>query len=104
MPLPLPTYAKIKDRYCVGYFGDRDDVIVKLVKARPFIEKELPGIKVYICCNDEKQPLLEGEANCFLRSDLENKKNEIAYFRELEIDAADPVGSLLEESNIPFSP
>jgi len=103
MTLPLPLYAKIKDRYCVAYFGNRDEVIQKLIKARPSIEKELPGIHVYICCNNEKSDLLKDVPNSFLRSELEIKRNEVVYFRELE-DTADPVAELLEESSIPFLP
>ena len=97
--IPLPLYAKIKDRYCIGYFGQTTETLLDLKKARPFIEKELPGIKVYICCNDEKASVLDGEDCIILRSELETRLKEVAYFREL---IEETVIDLLEESKIPY--
>ena len=97
--IPLPLYAKIKDRYCIGYFGQSHDILSDLKKARSIIEKELPGIQVYICCNDEKAGMLSGEDRVILKSQLPEKIKELAYFREL-ID--ETVIDLLEESKIPY--
>lgn len=99
--IPLPLYAKIKDRYCIGYFGKSEDTLLDLKKARPVIEKELPGIQVYICCDDEKADLLSGEDRVFLKSELQDKIKEIAYFREM---LEETVIDLLEESKIPYPP
>jgi hypothetical protein len=99
--IPLPKYVKIKDNYCVGYFGKEDEVILALKKARPFIEQELPGIKVYICCLDEKKHLLEGEDNFFGQDELRHRLADMAYFRNLPDGG---VKELLEESSIPFLP
>lgn len=97
--MPLPLYAKIKDRYCIGYFGQSEKTLADLKKARPLIEKELPGIQIYICCEDEMASLLSGEERIILRSQLQEKVKEIAYFRELTIS----VTALLEESSIPYN-
>ena len=97
--IPLPLYAKIKDRYCIGYFGDSDNVIRQLKKARPLIEKELPGIQVYICCNDEKVNILKNEDRVVPRSTLEVVAKEVAYFREM---VNETVTDLLDESRIPY--
>lgn len=99
--IPLPLYAKIKDRYCIGYFGQSENILLDLKKARPIIEKELPGIQVYICCEDEKADVLVGEDRVILRSTLPEKIKEIAYFREL---TEEKVTDLLEESKIPYEP
>lgn len=96
--IPLPTYAKIKDRYCVGYFGDSEDVLTDLLKARPVVERELPGISLYICCADEKAHMFKDKV--IPKSKLPEMIKEIAYFRELN---GMSVAELLEESEIPFN-
>lgn len=98
--MPLPIYAKIKNRYCIGCFGQSGKILTDLKKARPLIEKELPGIEVYICCDDEKADFLNGEERVILRSQLTEKIKEIACFRELTMT----VPALLDESKIPYDP
>lgn len=97
----MPLYANIKDRYCIGYFGDSQDILSDLKKARPIIEQELPGIQIYICCKDEKANIFNGEDRVILKSQLPDKIKEIAYFRELD---GETVIDLLEESQIPYNP
>lgn len=79
--IPLPKYAQIANRYCIAYFGDNDGAILDLVKARPKIEQRFPDLELFICCNDEKQELIKGQPNIFLRSEL--KLNDVACFREI---------------------
>ena len=99
--IPLPLYAKIKDCYCISYLGNLDNVLLDLKKARPIIEKELPGIQIYICCNDDKIDLFKNEKNIILKSEIENRINELAYYRELKNEK---VTDILEESKIPYNP
>ena len=96
--IPLPLYAKIKDNYCIGYFGESQEIIDDLIKARPIIEKELPGLRLYICCADEKELK---EERMFAKSELASKIKEFAYFREIVDETA---MDLLKESDIPFDP
>jgi len=98
--IPFPLYAKIKDHYCIGYYGDSEETILQLKRARPIIETELPGIKIYISCNDEKIHLLNNEERIIPRSQLETVIKEIAYFREITTES---VIDLLEESNITYN-
>lgn len=101
--IPLPEYAKIKDNYCVAYMGHSKEYLVQLKLARPFIESELPGTKVYICCRDEYMYLLSGQERILPRSELQERRSGFAYVRELLCDmASNPVEQLLNESDIPY--
>lgn len=103
MPIPLPKYAKIKDNYCIGYFGTDPNVVQQLKRARPFIEKELPGLKLFISCPDEMVPLL-GEDRVVPGSQLAAQVDEcrFAYYRELSREESQVVRAFLTESKIPF--
>jgi hypothetical protein len=101
MPTPLPKYVQICNNYCIGYFGDDDNIILDLKRVRPTIESSLPGMVIFLCCNDSKMELLSGEINVFPRSELYNKLKEVAYVRELTPDADyNVVEELLKESGI----
>lgn len=101
--IPLPEYAKIKDNYCVAYLGHSKEYIVQLKLARPFIERELQGTKVFICCRDEYMYLLDGQERTLPRGELQQRRSGFAYVRELLCDMrSNPVEQLLQESDIPY--
>lgn len=101
--IPLPEYAKIKDNYCVAYFGHSKDYIIQMRLVRPLIERELPGTKVFICCRDEFMYLLGGQERVLPRSELQSSRSKFAYVRELLCDMqSNPVDQLLAESEIPY--
>ena len=100
--VPLPLYNKIKNRYCIGYFGNSPEILLDLKVARPIIEKALPGIEIYISCADEKADLLLKETEIILRSELTEKIKEIACFRELTEN--ETIIDLMDESNIAYDP
>jgi len=102
MAIPLTHYVRIKNNYCVGYFGSDKNVILKLIKSRPIIEKELPGVRIYIACNEEMSEILAGEVRVVYGPEVYDLRDKVAHFRELELD--ETVEDLLNESNIPFSP
>jgi len=102
MAIPLTHYVKIKNNYCIGYFGSDKNVISKLIKYRPVIEKELPGIRIYIACNGEMSEILAGEVRVVYDLEVYDLRDKVAHFRELEPD--ETVEDLLNESNIPFDP
>ena len=86
MIIALPHYSKIKNNYCVGYFGQKDEVLLKLLAARPNLENQFPGLQLYICCLDEKAALV-GEDKVILKSQLDSGLKQVAYFREISDDA-----------------
>ena len=98
MTLPLNQYAKFKDRYCISYSGPSKEYLHLLSYLRPAIEAELPGIQIYLCGRKECLPDTE---RVFEISEIEQKRNELAYIRDLKCDLIHhPVEALLKESNL----
>ena len=101
MSTPFPKYAIVKNNYCICYFGNCNEYLIQLKYLRSIIEKELPGIKIYIGFKDGLHGLLEGESNIVPNDVLKIKKKKYAYIRELKCNMVDhPVWELLKESNI----
>ena len=99
MATPFEKYAKVKDRYCIAYFGPYEKFIQELVSIRPFIEKELEGIEIYISCNPGFMYLVENEPRIVPRDKL--NRHDFGCIREIKYDLQEsPVKRLLEESNL----
>lgn len=99
MSIPLTQYAKIKNKYCISYYGNSNEYLVQLKFVRPHIERVYPGIQLYLACKDETFYLLEDEPRTLKRS--EYCKDNFAYTRELNCDMhSHPVEQILKESNI----
>jgi hypothetical protein len=101
MALPFPQYSKVKHRYCIAYFGPCADYIVQLLYVRPAIEKELPGIEIYLCCRDDFKRITGDSQKIIFTSEWGTRKREVAYLRELRCNMRQhPVLELIEESNL----
>jgi len=101
MSVALPHYAKIKDRYCVGYFGRSNEYLVQLLLLRPNIERELPGVQVYIACMEEVFHLLQGHPRVLTYRELKDNENNFACIRNLTCNLQDhPIETLMSESAI----
>lgn len=87
------------------YLGDSLEYVVSLKLLRPQIEAQLPGIKVWISCQDEYLYLLEDELNIVSYTELEKCKSNFAYIREIRNDCTKhSILKLMEESNLKISP
>lgn len=105
MPIPLPEYIKVKDNYCLAYFGNSKEYLVQLRLLRPFMEKQFPGVKVFLCCKDCYFYLLKNEERILTQTELQSKKNEFAYVRELTCNMqSHPIEEFMNESSINFDP
>ena len=103
MTLPLPDYDKIKDNYCISYFGNNKEHLIQLKLLRPIMEKTFPGVKVYLSCRNEHLYLLEGEERIISKTELSDKKHLFGYVRELLCDMeSHPVEEFMKESDIPY--
>jgi len=105
--LSLIEYKKIKDKYCIAYFGYCREYWIILKYLRPCIEKYLPGVELYLCCRDDLLYLLEGESNVLTAEDVPTRKlrkRQFAFFNELTSGLFHPIQNLMEESNIPYPP
>jgi len=105
MPLPLPQYAKVKDNYCIAYFGNNKEHLVQLKLLRPYMEAAFPGVKVYLACREDSVYLLKDEERIITRDKLKESKHLFGCVRELLCDMqSNPVEEFMNESEIPFGP
>jgi len=89
----------VKDKYCIFYFGLFDEFILQLIYLRPAIEKEFPGLELYIACKDEFYSQVQHHKNIVSYKDY-NKTN-FGCSKELLFDNVEhPILSLLEDSAI----
>jgi hypothetical protein len=104
MGLPLPLYAKIKDRYCLLYLGFSWEYVVQLSCFLPLIEESLPGLDLHICCRDEVFHHFNNP-KIFPHAEFAEKKEDFAHVRELKCNMdSHPVEDLLKESKVPCKP
>lgn len=99
MAIPFPSYSKIRNRYCIVYYGPCADYILQLLYLRPAIEKELPGLEIYICFKEKFAHL--AKERVIFSEELNHRKREFAYIRELKCDLQQhPVWQMIQESNL----
>lgn len=101
MPISVLHYSVIKDRYCICYLGNCNEYAVQLIYLRPHIERQLPGIQIYLCFKQELSYLTTGYDRILFNKEIEEKKKEFAHIRILKCNMIDhPVMKLFTESNL----
>lgn len=104
MSISLPHYATIKNRYCICYLGSCNEYILQLLYLRSAIEKELPGIELWIAHKNEVSYLVKDYNKTISITKLQNNKRNFAYIRNLKCNMRDhPIMELIEESEILLS-
>ena len=99
--IELNHYARIKDNYCICYFGSSDEYLVQLKMLRPAIERQLPGLKLYIGCKDDRAFLLGDCERTMKISEVKARRVEFAHMKELKFDGqTHPVEQLLVEAGV----
>jgi len=99
--LALEQYAKIKNRYCLGYFGHCNEYLVQLRLIKPLLERKFNGLHLYLSCKDECVEYLQGCDNVVPMSSLRHKKIEFAHVKEVRCNGKiHPISLLLQECNI----
>lgn len=75
--------------------------MVQILCLRPHIEQELPGLELHVCCRNELMYLSEWYDKIFPKSELQYKKSEFAYIKQLTCNMFDhPVEQFLMESGM----
>ena len=97
--IPLAKYSLIKNNYCIGYYGGSNELVTQLVWLRPLIEKKYPKVKIYLSFNDDVKYLVEDQDRIIFKSELKNKKKELACFNEIE-NKKHPILNLMETNGI----
>jgi hypothetical protein len=90
MSIAFTYYAKIRNNYCISYYGLVPEYVVLLRYLRPYIKKVYPHLRIFISCRDEIMYLLEEESDIIGFSEIHNKKNDFAYIRELTTSIEPP--------------
>lgn len=94
-------YAKIKDNYCICYFGPSDEYVFQLKLLKPVFEREFPGIKIFIGCRDDKTNILDGCNDILKVSDLKMRRFEFCHLHEIRYNQkTHPIEDFLVESSI----
>jgi hypothetical protein len=97
--IPFPEYARIKNNYCLAYFGYSNEYLVQMRQIRPLLERRFPGLSIHLCGKDDFVHLL-GRDRVVKLSEIKIRKKDFAHICELSYAARHPVEQLLEDSGI----
>ncbi len=101
--MPFSRYARVKNNYCISYFGSANDYIVQLIKIRPRIQEAFPDVRIYIGCKDSLVDIIGKEEDILWLSTIKFGKLNFAHIYELKCNTREhPVEMFLEESNINY--
>lgn len=98
--IKLEQYTKVKNNYCLCYFGHSDEYLVQLRLLKPVIERRFPGLNLYFGCKDGKEHLLSGCDPILKVSEIKIKRHHFAHIRELRFSSTHPIEDLLVESEV----
>lgn len=98
--IKLEQYARVKNNYCLCYFGHSDEYLVQLRLLKPTLEKHFPGLNLCFGCKDDKTHLLRGCEPILKVSEIKVKRHNFAHIREIRMKDNHPIEDLLVESGI----
>ena len=98
--IKFSQYAKVKNNYCLCYFGHSDEYLVQLRLLKPFLERKFPGLNLCFGCKDDKSHLLHGCEPILKVSEIKVHRHQFAHIRELKFSSTHPVEDLLVESGV----
>lgn len=84
--IPFCHYILSRDRYCVSYAGACNEYLIQLRLARPHIERQLPGVRLYIGYRDGAEYLLGGEPRTLPASQVRDRRVEFGHVLDLRCD------------------
>jgi hypothetical protein len=100
MGIELTKYIKVKDHYCLIYFGSSTEYLVQLRLLRPILENKFPGMNIHVCCKDEHIGVL-GDEKSLKMSGLKNAKMTFAHVYEfITGNQVHPIEELLDDCGI----
>lgn len=99
--ISLAKYSKIKDNYCICYFGNCHEYLVQINLLQSAIVRRFPELHIYISCRDEYVNLLQG-SNIIPISLLKSQKENFAYVKEIRFDNSEhhPVEKFMKDSDV----
>jgi hypothetical protein len=97
MSIPFEMYCKIKNKYCLAYFGRDETTLRKLIEIRPLIELKFPELQIFISCTDTLYGLLENKENIIAESYL--RPFDYGHIRILQLTDK-PLETLIKECDL----
>lgn len=99
--VPFEHYVKIKDNYCICYFGYCDEYLLLLELLLPKIEEKLSGLNLFIGCKDNNINLFNNREKVLPISVLKTRKSEFAHIKELQFNGINhPIEELVNEIDV----
>ena len=104
MVIPYRKYCDIKDRVCISYSGYCSEYVLLMKLIRPYLQKALPGLSIWLSCNDDLFYLLDGANNIVTGSKLTRRHEFFGFVKEVSnrMQRPHPIEQLLSESNVPI--
>jgi hypothetical protein len=97
----LAKYARIKNHYCLAYFGPCEEYLFQLHLLKPIIENHFPGLKITFACRDEFVGIFSAEDIAIKVTEIKSKREDFAHVRELSFNGrTHPVEDLMQECEI----
>jgi hypothetical protein len=97
----LAKYSKIKDHYCLAYFGPNEEYLFQMRLFKPLIEKKFPGLKISFACRDEFFQVFSSEDSVVKVTELKSKRDDFAHVREISFNGkTHPIEDLLSDCGI----
>lgn len=94
-------YSRIKNNYCLAYFGYSDEYLVQLRLLKPVFEQHFPGLTICLGCKDDKTHLLRDSGHLLTISKIKVERRSYAYIREVRFNGrTHPIEDLLVEAQI----
>ncbi len=84
--IDLEHYARIKNNYCIGYFGNSDEHLIQLKLLRPCMERKFIGLNIFLGCKDVSYGYLQDCDKVIKLSEIRKRKREFAHIKELRFD------------------
>lgn len=94
-------YSKIKDNYCICYFGHADEYLIQLRLLKDVMKRDFKGLNIYFGCKDEKVHLLNDCGNVLKVTQIKARKSEFAHIKEIKSNGiSHPIEDLLLGSGV----
>lgn len=95
--IPYNDYIKLKNKYCVQYYGVEECFLIQLIQLKKVVKTKYPEIEFYISCKDEFHQIYKEDT--IPKSKTVN--NEYAYVRKITYDNVNnPIHLFAKESEI----
>lgn len=97
--IPYKNYIKLKNKYCVQYYGVEQSFLIQLIELKNKIKLKYPEIDFYISCKDEFHQ--KHSKDTIPKSKTFN--DEYAYIRKITYDNINnPIELFAKESDLDF--